>query len=515
MECENTYIDAQGVEYSSDRKRLIQCPKDLSGAYCVIEGVEEIEYGAFNETSISSVILPKSLRVIGGEAFGGCEKLESVYFPSQLEEIGSAAFVGCKRLIKIELPSTLQYIGNDAFATCESLTEVDISQLSNIKYLAAFGNCTQLRSIKLPNNIEIIGRGAFGSCEQLESIILPNSLRIIKTHAFAGCKNIQKIEIPSLVTFIEPCAFCFCDNLHTISVDSRNTTFKAYNDVLFKDNILLCYPAGKKDLEYTTPNTTEHIEERAFEGNQHLITLTISEGVKSIKEMAFFCCHIVNLYLPKSISTIYDYALAECETLKHIYFNGIDSLIDLGNPFGDIMSNETSNIKVYIPQGTKTQLKWMFKTWKIQDAQIAEHIPLTSNLLPADFPEDLRKEYEDRLNQQSKKVLSTTNIQRQTLLKKIYNKLKEYPFMPSQWVYVFLIMQECGYYGEKKYTLFLEDLKALNITELPDNSSMSRHISTNEKIYRQPYPHWDFDSIVRSDIRTTAKRIAKITYEIL
>ena len=78
--------------------------------------VEAINSKAFKRAPITSVSFPTSLRVIGEQAFDGCEELSEVVIPKGVCYIFDTSFAGCTHLTTVTLPSTLINIGMDAFS---------------------------------------------------------------------------------------------------------------------------------------------------------------------------------------------------------------------------------------------------------------------------------------------------------------------------------------------------------------------------------------------------------------
>lgn len=100
--------------------------------------VEEIdEYTFYYCRGITAVTLPKTLKVIGAEAFAGTSirevsvpegvtTLGTPYYNSQgILETTMPAFGECYKLKKIVLPSTLTFISDDEFMASDNLEEVD------------------------------------------------------------------------------------------------------------------------------------------------------------------------------------------------------------------------------------------------------------------------------------------------------------------------------------------------------------------------------------------------------
>ena len=92
--------------------------------------IEVVGKRAFRKSSIESVVLPPTIKVIEEFAFNGCEKLKSITLPEGITKIDRYAFQGCYSLDKINLPSTIEEVGKNAFYSTIpiSLRGVDISQ---------------------------------------------------------------------------------------------------------------------------------------------------------------------------------------------------------------------------------------------------------------------------------------------------------------------------------------------------------------------------------------------------
>ena len=192
---------------------------------------------------------------------------------------GMVTITGCDRKASgtITIPATIDgnpvsSIGNEAFYQCSSLTSIVIS-----------------------DSVTSIGSSAFVSCESLTSITIPDSVTSIGGGAFYGCASLTSITIPDSVTSIGEGSFFFCDSLTNIEVGAGNGHYASINGVLFnaEKTMLLTYPEGKTDANYTIPNSVTSIEDRAFSSITYptfLTTITIGNGVTSIGERAFMNC---------------------------------------------------------------------------------------------------------------------------------------------------------------------------------------------------------------------------------
>ena len=77
---------------------------------------------AFDDNkTITSVVLPDTIKSIGMMAFDECSNLISIDLGSSCTSIGGSAFSGCRRLAAITLPNTIKEINYSAFKNCTAL----------------------------------------------------------------------------------------------------------------------------------------------------------------------------------------------------------------------------------------------------------------------------------------------------------------------------------------------------------------------------------------------------------
>lgn len=117
------WMDEHGVLYSENRKRLLKGNKNLV-SYTVGIGTVTICDGAFDNCSLlRTIILPKSLIIIGDKAFSGCSSLISVLIPKSVTDIFDCAFQGCSSLKDVSILSPLN-IGQSVFLECNKLESI-------------------------------------------------------------------------------------------------------------------------------------------------------------------------------------------------------------------------------------------------------------------------------------------------------------------------------------------------------------------------------------------------------
>lgn len=143
------YASVDGILYSKDMTKLMQCP----GGY---EGTE--------------IIIPETVTTIADRAFCGCANIISVVIPETVTLIGESTFFGCIKLVSIVIPDYVSAIEAYAFYDCISLTSIAIPESVQTIAWDAFSNCWSLESVKIPSSVQAIGWGAFTGCDNLASI---------------------------------------------------------------------------------------------------------------------------------------------------------------------------------------------------------------------------------------------------------------------------------------------------------------------------------------------------------
>ena len=155
-------------------------------------GLTAIDEYAFQQSGLSSVVLPAGVTSIGRSAFASCN-LTRIVLPDGLTSIGQNAFDSNSSLLSIELPQSLETIGSYAF------------------------NDTGLKNIYIPAGVTSIGGRQFEHCKDLVSIVVDKNNTvydsrnecnaIIETATnklINGCRN---TVIPNTVTAIAGSAF--------------------------------------------------------------------------------------------------------------------------------------------------------------------------------------------------------------------------------------------------------------------------------------------------------------------
>ena len=118
------YCDIEGVLFSKDKTKLICCPGSRSGSYAIPNGVTNIGWAAFGDTSLTSITIPDTVTSIESFAFGCCTSLKSITIPDGVISIEMGTFTNCTSLESIIIPKSVTIINEDAFDECDKLENI-------------------------------------------------------------------------------------------------------------------------------------------------------------------------------------------------------------------------------------------------------------------------------------------------------------------------------------------------------------------------------------------------------
>ncbi len=226
--------------------------------------VEAIGNQAFQNTDLTSVTIPDSVKTIGDSAFRECENLTTVNGGENVTKVDNNAFYRCTNLTSIgaiggkletirmqsfaytaitsfTLTKNLTNVGIDPFRGCDKLTNVTIEDDVTGIPDNMFSDCIGLAEIVIPDSVTVIGKSAFSSCVKIKEITipsgvvsfgnyallgtgltefptLPDGVKTISFQMFAQCDSLTEVTIPAHIEVIEAQAFSLCDNLETFTV---------------------------------------------------------------------------------------------------------------------------------------------------------------------------------------------------------------------------------------------------------------------------------------------------------
>lgn len=307
----------------------------------------DIKEGAFINSKLLTLTLGMNAKV-GFGAFQNCELLETVNMPSNGGvQLGVSAFANSAKLKTIDLTKLGETLGDEAFFSCTSLALAD---LANVKYIGnyAFADCNMLHTVKmpivvsigegafaratenggspvfsvltLPSTLEEIGMGAFMGASGFSTVTIPEGITEIPDFTFAYCAGLTDVVLPTSVTKIGQYGFAGCTLLKNINT-TNVTTFGDYSFSSTESLKTIDFTNAKRIGDYAFLNSViaeigdtskisyigdysfqanyftsfdasgaEVIGESAFNSNQQLTKLIISEKLTSLDYAAFLGC---------------------------------------------------------------------------------------------------------------------------------------------------------------------------------------------------------------------------------
>lgn len=264
-------------------------------------------------------IVKEGTRLIASGAFAYCSKLTSVTMPNSVTSISDGIFSGCKSLTSVSLPNNIDRIGDCMFCRCGSLTSVDIP--NSVKRIgdSAFDRCYNLKSLTIPNNVTSIGSFAFSECNSLDSITIPNSVTYIDVCAFKDCSELRNVVLSSNLGAIPGDMFESCAKLDSLDIPN---SVKSIGESAFM---------GCESLKsIVIPDSVRYIADQTFAGCTNLVSVTIPYGVDSIGWAAFEeCASLTSVYIPSSVKHIAESAFGECSSLSNLKISdGVTTILD-------------------------------------------------------------------------------------------------------------------------------------------------------------------------------------------
>lgn len=124
------------------------------------------------------VRVPRGVKVIGQNAFRGCDTVTSIRLPRSVTTICECAFFGCSSLREITLSAKLSVIRKDAFAHCKMLETITFpKRLSSLS--SAFDGCESLSLLVFKGKRSIyLGKGVFSGAPSSLGVHFGGSLSL-------------------------------------------------------------------------------------------------------------------------------------------------------------------------------------------------------------------------------------------------------------------------------------------------------------------------------------------------
>ena len=98
--------------------------------------------------SLTEVVIPSNIKIIGWNAFGSCYSLTTVRMEEGVETIGGEAFMDCSNLTDVYIPRSVISIDDTVFHFVDATTQITIHGYA--------GSYAETYAIKSNINFEVI-----------------------------------------------------------------------------------------------------------------------------------------------------------------------------------------------------------------------------------------------------------------------------------------------------------------------------------------------------------------------
>lgn len=246
---------------------------------------------AFNCPSIKNIIINKKVESLPEYLFYGSTNLKSLLIPKGVTSIGGNAFGNCLSLKEIEFyalncVSTSTVMGDSvvtAFNNCPAVMTVTLDEKLEAIPDYAFYGFKGMKRITIPEKVTKIGDYAFYGCELLPRVNLSEKVTSIGKYAFYG-SGISTMTLSPSITEIGECAFAGCKKLGNINVKKGNEYYVSVGGALYDKGktVLMQYPTTRQNPKFVVEKTVTHIDSEAFAGITGVSEVVLPEGVVSM-----------------------------------------------------------------------------------------------------------------------------------------------------------------------------------------------------------------------------------------
>ena len=319
-----------------------------------VEGIRREAFLRYSGTGITSITIPKTMKLIEEWAFNSCPNLTKVIIsdlsawcgisfngnnsnplcvadslmladslltdiiiPEDVTTLVNGTFRGYKKLTSVILSGNVKTIGSYAFAECTNLSSASLNEGCITIGESAFSGCA-FDNLTLPLSVETLGKGAFASCPNLTEFILTENIKTIGYTLFSGCNNIQRI-----VYNVKQCE----NLLGTPFYNMPALTDFQFGDVVENIPDNLCNGL-KRIRSVTIPKNTIYIGTKAFYQCDSLQNIVIPDNVEEMGQSAFEnCVQLESVSIGNGLTIVPENAFKNCTALKSLTLgNGVKTL---------------------------------------------------------------------------------------------------------------------------------------------------------------------------------------------
>ncbi len=281
-----------------------------------------------------------------------------IRLPDKIEgcdyEIRNHAFYNNTAITSVFIPDSVRYIDYCAFSGCTSLASIEVSE-GNKTYSSENGvlfnkSKTVLMlypaaktdvSYVIPDSVETIGlegfqSNAFSGCASLASVTIPESVKSIRSDTFSDCYRLFEVVNLSSLPNVANGHYGFKDVNNFLTSASDSTVKTDENGFVYGKSGETYYLIGYngKEVKITLPGKIEGsnyvIRDKAFYGCTSLRSVVLSDSVTSVGNEAFKNCYrLITITISGSVTSIGTDAFSNCHSLFEVI--NLSSLTDVND----------------------------------------------------------------------------------------------------------------------------------------------------------------------------------------
>ncbi|MBD5136558.1 MAG: leucine-rich repeat protein [Lachnospiraceae bacterium] len=355
-----TYQSIDGILYSKDGTKLVQCPVGRTGRFEMREGTVTVDGRAFSP-QMTELYIPESfndVEMLPWAIRWTCEDLEKIQ-------------VSDKNPVLHAEDDILYNKDGTILLGCPNGKKGSINIPENVEVISewAFSGCSKIENVSMPDTVNSVGESAFYGCSSLTDIHLSANITSLGTRVFDGCMLLNRLVIPSKLVSVSAKAFTN-SGIREFVVEEGNESISFADGILYGEKgklLIKCLPdvAGEISLQegvvsieeeafyyclnitkVTFPDSVTEMGQSAFYGCQSLMEIHLSRNLTNIPYGAFEECYsLEEIIIPESVTEIENFAFDGCINLKKVWIESM-KVTNLGYfVFG--FSGNTVQVYVY------------------------------------------------------------------------------------------------------------------------------------------------------------------------
>ncbi|MDE6656594.1 MAG: leucine-rich repeat protein [Anaeroplasmataceae bacterium] len=339
------------VTFGNDVKRI---PGELFSSAAKLKtmnfslnpSVIEIGKNAFkNVSTLTSVILPRSVQRIEEGAFSGCTGLASLSYQAEelqdFTEYRAFSNAGVSGGMIVVIGSNVKRIPAYLFASSDETMPIRISAVSFEKNNCcieigdyAFSVGTKLKSIILADSIETIGVGAFSNITEIESLTIGINTTTLGNDVFKDT-IIKELNWNAAQ----------CQDFTMDTVCLQNVNILSFGEKVKRVPAYLAYENSSAifSVKFTADGMCTSIGEYAFYQTK-LRQMNYPSTLLEIGAYAFYGSLLKVVTLPDSVSEVGEYAFAQCIALVQVKLSNAMTIVKNGTFQGSYVNGNLTDV---------------------------------------------------------------------------------------------------------------------------------------------------------------------------